>query len=313
MSPTAFAREELARAHILGPTAVTIGKFDGVHRGHRYLIGRLLEESTGEGCSSVIVTFNPQPAAVLNPESPAMYLCPLEERVERLRDLGVDSVAVISFTSQLAQLSARDFLSLLAEELELKLLLVGPDFALGRRRDGNIDRIREIGSELGFRLVVVPLLAEEDKKVGSAAIRSALATGDMETVTDLLGRPFSLSGPVVVGSRRGRTIGFPTANVGVSADLAVPAHGVYVTRAHLKGSAHPSVTNIGVRPTFDDVPRLTVEAYLLDFKGDIYGQDMRLDLLHCLRLERKFESVEELIAAIGRDVQATRDYFDAGR
>ena len=313
MSPTAFAREELARARIPGPAAVTIGKFDGVHRGHRYLIGRLLEEANGEGCSSVIVTFNPQPAAVLNPESPAMYLCSLEERVERLRDLGVDSVAVISFTSQLAQLSARDFLSLLAEELELKLLLVGPDFALGRRRDGNIDRIREIGSELGFRLVVVPLLAEEDKKVGSAAIRSALATGDMETVTDLLGRPFSLSGPVVVGSRRGRTIGFPTANVGVSADLAVPAHGVYVTRAHLKGSAYPSVTNIGVRPTFDDVPRLTVEAYLLDFKGDIYGQDMRLDLLHCLRLERKFDSVGELIAAIGRDVQATRDYFDAGR
>ena len=313
MSPTAFAREELARARVPGPTAVTIGKFDGVHRGHRYLIDRLLKESVGERCSSVVVTFNPHPAAVLNPESPAMYLCPLEERVERLRDLGVDSVAVLSFTSQLAQLSARDFLSLLTEELDLKLLLVGPDFVLGRRREGDIERIREIGSELGFRVVVVPLLAEEDKKVGSAAIRSALATGDMETVTDLLGRPFSLSGPVVVGSRRGRTIGFPTANVGVSPDLVVPAHGVYVTRAHFKGSAYPSVTNIGVRPTFDDVPRLTVEAYLLDFKGDIYGQDMHLDLLHCLRLERKFDSAKELIVAIGRDVQATTDYFDAGQ
>ena len=329
---TSLAREELARGAPGRDAAVTIGKFDGVHRGHQYLVARLLEQARRDGLASVVVTFNPHPITVLQPGTPIAYLCPLEERVELLRGLGVDSVAILSFTSQIAQLSARDFVSLLIDELRLKLLLVGPDFALGRNREGNIDRLRVLGQELDYRLEVAPMLTEDGEKVGSAAIRAALARGDMEAVAALLGRPFSLRGPVVKGADRGQALGFPTANIAVSLDLALPAYGIYVSRAclpagmaqvcaptgapygpsgRLGGTTHLSVTSIGVRPTFEAQQRPTVETYILDFQGDLYGQEVRIEILHRLRPEEKFDSVDTLIDAMKSDVQATRDYFHA--
>ena len=311
MSPTAFIREELSRACPGRPTAVTIGKFDGVHRGHQYLISELIKLARKDDLSPIVVTFNPHPVAVLEPGTKVSYLCPLEERIDGLHDLGVDSVAVLSFTSQVAQLSAHSFLALLVEELDLKLLMVGPDFTLGRRREGNIERIRGVGKKMQFKVEVVPILSEGEQKVGSAAIRVALAKGDMEVVSGQLGRLFSLSGPIVTGAKRGRTIDFPTANVGVSPDLILPAHGIYVTWAHVGGERYRSVTNIGIRPTFDEVPRPTVETYILDFDGDIYGEEMKLDILHCLRPEEKFDSVKALVEAIKHDVQSTEDYFNA--
>jgi riboflavin kinase/FMN adenylyltransferase len=305
---TELAREELARAAPGRPSAVTIGKFDGVHRGHRYLVGHLLERSRELGLAPVVITLHPHPITVLRPGTPITYLCSLEERVSLLHALGVESVGVLSFTSELAQLSYRDFVGLLVDQLDLKLLLVGPDFALGRDREGNIDSLRSFASERGFEVEEVPLLSEDAAKVGSGAVREALARGDMETVAQLLGRPFALRGPVVRGEERGRKIGFPTANIAVAPDLAMPKFGVYVTRAYLGESTYDSVTNIGRRPTFSG-DRPTIETHLFDFDGDCYERELRIELLHRVRDEQRFDGIDALVAQIRRDAEEARAYF----
>jgi riboflavin kinase/FMN adenylyltransferase len=304
-----LARTELARVAPGRPTAVTIGVFDGVHRGHQHLVGVLLENARGQGLASVAVTFNPHPRSVLRPGMAITYLTSLEERVEQLQALGLDAVAVLPFTSELAQLSPEDFLRMLVEELQMKLLIVGPDFALGRNRAGTIGVMRQAGQRLGFRVEVAPLLAEEGEKVGSSAIRQALSEGDLGLVARLLGRAFSLRGPVIEGDRRGRTLGFPTANMAIGVDHALPAYGIYVTRSHLRESTHESCTSIGIRPTFDVEPRPTVETFIIDFDDVVYGQDMRIELLHRLRGEVKFESADELIEQMHRDIRDTREWF----
>ena len=306
-----LARRELSRIAPGRPCGVTIGVFDGVHRGHQHLIGVLLERARPEGLATVALTFNPHPRTVLRPGTAITYLTSLEERVELLQGQGVDSVGVVAFTSELAQLSAEDFLSLLVQELEMRLLVVGPDFALGRNRAGTIGVMREIGERLGFRVEVAPLLAEADEKVGSSAIRQALAAGDVERVGRLLGRPFSLRGPIVAGDRRGRALGFPTANIALGLDRALPAYGIYVTRAYVRESAHESCTSIGIRPTFDVEPRPVVETFILDFDEDIYGREMQIDLLRRLRGEERFASAEALIAQIHKDIENTREWFKA--
>jgi len=306
---TAFAREELRRAAAPGRNAaVAIGVFDGVHLGHRYLIGHLVDRARHEGFAPLVVTFHPHPRSVVRPGTPLTYLCSLEERVELLRALGVDDVAVLAFTSELAQLSARDFVSLLVEELRMKLLVVGSDFALGRGREGTTDVLADIGGEMGFAVDVVGLLAANGEKVGSTAVRQALARGDMETVASLLGRPFGLRGPVIRGAERGKGLGFPTANIALGRDRALPAFGVYVTRAHLPEGVFPAVTNIGLRPTFgEDKP--TVETFILDFQGQVYGEELSIELLHRLRGEMRFPSPEALRDQIEKDVAAARAYL----
>jgi riboflavin kinase/FMN adenylyltransferase len=304
-----LARQELSREAPGRPSAVTIGVFDGVHRGHQHLIGAMLEEARGDGLAAVAITFNPHPRAVLRPGLAVTYLTSLEERVELLHALGLDAVCVLSFTSELAQLSAEDFLAMLVDEMEMKLLVVGPDFALGRGRSGTPEVMRRIGASLGFRVEVAPLLQESNEKVGSSAIRHALAEGDVERVARLLGRPFSLRGPVVRGDGRGRILGFPTANIALGLDRALPAYGIYVTRAYLRENTYESCTSIGVRPTFDTDPRPTVETFILDFDEDIYGQELRIELLHRLRGEKRFDSTEELVRRMHRDIEETREYF----
>ncbi len=306
-----LARRELSRIAPGRPCGVTIGVFDGVHRGHQHLIGVLLERARPEELATVALTFNPHPRTVLRPGTAITYLTSLEERVELLQGQGVDSVGVVAFTSELAQLSAEDFLSLLVQELEMRLLVVGPDFALGRNRAGTIGVMREIGERLGFRVEVAPLLAEADEKVGSSAIRQALGAGDVERVGRLLGRPFSLRGPIVAGDRRGRALGFPTANIALGLDRALPAYGIFVTRAYVRESSHESCTSIGIRPTFDVEPRPVVETFILDFDEDIYGREMQIDLLRRLRGEERFASAEALIAQIHKDIENTREWFKA--
>lgn len=308
---TRLAREELARAAPGRASAVTIGKFDGVHRGHQRLVAELLKRARAEELASVVITLHPHPTTVLRPGAPVSYLCSLEERVALLRELGVDHVGVLSFTSELAQLPYHEFVELLIGQLQLQLLLLGPDFALGRDRQGGAGELRALGKSRGFRLETVSLLTETGEKVGSGKIREALAQGDMEAVTRLLGRPFALRGPVVRGAERGRTIGFPTANIAVGPDLALPRFGVYVTRAYLGESAYASVTNVGKRPTFDE-RRPTIETHLFGFDADCYEQELRIELLHRLRDERRFEDANELVAQIGRDVAEARAYFASG-
>jgi riboflavin kinase/FMN adenylyltransferase len=299
-----LAPDELARAAPGTETAVTVGVFDGVHRGHLYLLSRLQERARALGLASGVVTLHPAPIQVLHPERRIAYLSSLEERVELLRDAGVDFVAPVTFTSELAQLSARDFVHLLVEELRLKFMLEGPDHAVGRGREGTVTVLADLGREMGYEFEVLEALTEGELVVSSTAVRSALAGGAMRQVTGLLGRPFSLRGPVVEGARRGKTIGFPTANIAVGADRALPPFGVYVTRAYLGEGRYKAVTNIGRRPTFDHGER-TIEVYLLDYRGDdFYGHDLRIELVDRLRPERRFASAEELRAQIQRDVAA---------
>ena len=303
-----LVHEELRHTATPGEHVLSIGVFDGVHSGHKMLIARMQREGEVRGFTSGIVTFHPHPITVVRPDVQFAYIESLERRVELLRDLGVDFVSVLQFTSELQQVSARDFCRMLVEEAGMRMLVVGEDFTLGRAREGNVERLSEFGEELGFEVVAIELLGESSEYVSSSRIREALAAGRMDEVTELLGRPFSLRGPVVHGDERGRTIGFPTLNIGVSADRALPANGVYITRAEVGGRSFDACTNIGVQPTFDGTVR-QVETHLLDFEGDLYGAVADIRLLHRLRDERKFDGVDELVAQIGRDVTATRDWF----
>ncbi len=305
---TDLARQELVRLSPGRPSAVTLGKFDGVHRGHQHLIAWLVHRAREEGLASVVITLHPHPATVLQSEAQVTYLCTLEERLRCLEALGPERIGVLTFTRELASLSARAFVALLREVLDMRLLVVGPDMALGRGREGKVDVLASLGVEMGFRVEVVPLLEEGGQKVGSSAVREALARGEMERVAHLLGRPYSLKGPVVRGDSRGKGLGFPTANIAPPPDLALPAHGIYVSRAYVGEVAMPSCTSIGVRPTFAG-QTLAVETYILDFEGDLYGQELRIELLHRLRDEEKFPSVEALIEAMHRDIAQTREYF----
>jgi riboflavin kinase/FMN adenylyltransferase len=191
----------------------------------------------------------------------------------------------------------------------MRLLVVGEDFRLGRGGEGTVEVLSQLGDELGFEVIAVPLLADDGDRVSSTRVREALVEGEMETVADLLGRPFSLRGPVLHGDERGRQIGFPTLNVGVSADRWLPPNGVYVTRAHVGDREFQACTNVGTRPTFEGDARRLVETHLLDFEGDLYGDVVTIDLLHRLRAEQKFNGIEELTAQIERDLQATRAWF----
>ena len=299
-----LARRELSRVAPGRPCGVTIGVFDGVHRGHQHLVGVLLEQARAEGLATVALTFNPHPRAVIRPGTAITYLTSLEERVELLQALGLDAVGVLAFTSELAQLSAEEFLSLLVEELEMRLLVVGPDFALGRNRAGTIGVMRADRRAAGLpgrgRAAARRRRARRSARARSGRRwrkATSRASGGCSAA------PFSLRGPVVAGDRRGRTLGFPTANIAIGLDRALPAYGIYVTRAYVRESAYESCTSIGIRPTFDVEPRPVVETFILDFDEDVYGQEMRIDLLHRLRGEEKFESAEELIAQMHKDIE----------
>ena len=308
---TELAREELRRAALDRPSAVTLGVFDGVHLGHQALVAELIRQARKRGYGSVVLSFHPAPITVLRPEVRVRYISTLEERLALLRSLGVDEVASLTFTSDLAQVSAQDFIAGLRQQLDMRLLVGGPDQAVGRAREGDLPWLHAHGPALGFEVETVGFSQEDGRKMGSSWIRAALAEGDVEAARRLLGRPFALHGPVVGGARRGRTIGFPTANIAIAPDLAVPAFGVYVTRAFIEsGAPLPAVTNIGRRPTFDDGSP-SIETHVLDFDGDLYGRELRIELLARLRGEQKFDGIESLVAQIQRDVAAARAYLTA--
>ena len=304
-----LVRQELQASVTPGEHALSIGVFDGVHRGHQMLIGRMLDEARARKLTGGVITFHPHPLTVIRPEIKISYLESLERRVELLSDLGVDFVSVLRFTSELQQVSAADFARLLVEEAGLRLLVVGEDFRLGRGGEGTIELLTTLGEELGFQVLPIPLLGDNSDRVSSTRVRDALSAGEMEDVSHLLGRSFFLRGPVLHGDERGRQIGFPTLNLGVSADLWLPPNGVYVTRAHVAGREFHACTNIGVRPTFKGDHRRLVETHLLDFEGDLYGQLATVELLHRLRSEQKFNGIDELTAQIQRDLVATRAWF----
>ncbi len=297
--------EELARFSPKQDMMLTIGVFDGVHLGHRYLISKLKELARKQGYLSGVVTFGQHPQEVLSPQTRLPFLTNLEQRIDLLRNEGIEAVIPLSFTPELARLSARQFLSLLVKHLRMRGLVVGPDFALGQSREGNIDTLRQLGQEMGFSITTVPPIMINGEVVSSTAVRKALAEGDMKRVQNLVGRPFSLQGRVVSGAGRGIKLGFPTANLDVSPEQALPADGVYASQAHLDDQIYPAMTNIGKNPTFGSNER-TVESYILDYHSDLYGQGLTIDIIERLRGEKKFDTPEELKKQIAEDVAQGR-------
>ncbi|MGA2159127.1 MAG: bifunctional riboflavin kinase/FAD synthetase [Dehalococcoidia bacterium] len=300
--------DELSAFTPAQPTLLTIGVFDGVHLGHKFLLDHLVARAREKGCLAGVVTFKTHPEKVLKRRDTLPWICTLEERVRLLKEVGVDVVVPVTFTRNVAGLTAREFILLLKKYLKMCDLVLGPDFALGKHRQGDPAHLREIGEELDFRVEVVKPARLGDEVISSSAIRRLLTEGDLLKVERMLGRYFSLEGTVVHGDRRGHTLGFPTANLEVQPEQALPKDGIYVTVAHCGGRSLHSVTNIGVRPTFDGLKRL-IETYILDFDGDIYGQYLKIDLISRLRDEMKFDSVDDLKKQMHNDVMQARDIF----
>ncbi len=284
---------------------LTIGVFDGVHLGHKYLISRLKVLAWQRNLLSGVVTFRQHPRAVLSPQTKLPFLTDLSRRINLLKNEGVGAVIPISFTRELAQLSARQFVSLLKEYLGMQGLVIGYDFALGQSREGNSDALRALGQDMNFTVNMMTSVIINGEVASSTAIRNALADGDMKRVHRLSGYFFRLHGRVVTGAGRGIELGFPTANLAVNSGQAIPADGVYATWAYINDKAYPSMTNIGLCPTFGDSER-TVEVYVLDYHGDLYEHEMKIDIIERLRDEKKFDTAEELKRQIAEDVKQGR-------
>ena len=293
-------------------SVLTIGVFDGVHRGHRRLISHLMEEAGRIGLLAGVVTFRNHPASVLQHDFEPRYLTTLDERVGLMAAMGTDFIVPISFDLELSKLRARQFATLLRQHLRMRGLVVGPDFAMGHRREGDVDTLRSLGREMGFSLYVVESYLNEDgQAVKSTTIREALSRGNVASVSSLLGRNFALTGKVVRGQGRGGPLGFPTANLDVPQGMAVPGDGIYAAWAHIGPQRYMSATSIGVRPTFGGGEN-TIEAFVLGFEGDLYDQQIRLEFVGRLRDEVKFDSVRALQEQVNRDVDQARAALQSG-
>ncbi|HEY4667166.1 MAG TPA: bifunctional riboflavin kinase/FAD synthetase [Anaerolineales bacterium] len=298
---------DLAAVRLNG-SALTIGSFDGVHRGHQDLLGRMLAGARGLGLPAVVLTFFPHPSVVLRGRKPAYYITSPEERADLLERLGVDLVITQTFDLELSRVEAPDFLDRLTAHLGFQDLWAGEDFALGHERRGSRHYLSEVSSERGFRFHVVPPFLLEGEVVSSTRVREALRSGDVARAANYLGRHFELPGRVVQGVGRGKRLGIPTANLEIWEERAVPGNGVYACFAELEGNRKPAVVNIGVRPTFaDNLPAAVVEAHLLDFEGDLYERELKLIFVDRLRDERRFSGPEALIEQIVRDIERARD------
>jgi riboflavin kinase / FMN adenylyltransferase len=287
-------------------TAVAIGVFDGVHRGHRSVLEPLVALAVDRGLAVAALTFDPHPLEVVAPDRAPMLLSTVGQRISALAAVGAEIVGVLPFEHVRAmepEVFARD---VIGGHLNARVVAVGADFRFGRDRQGDVSTLRRVGESAGYDVMVVDLVDDNGADpISSTRIRSLIAEGDVESAAGLLGHRYELCGIVVEGDRRGRTIGFPTANLAVDERLAVPADGVYAAWAVVHEDLHPAVVNIGVRPTFDGVRR-TVEAHLLDFDGDLYGKGVALRFVARLRGERRFESIEALTGQINQDVAAGR-------
>ena len=283
-------------------TAVTIGTFDGVHRGHQHLFAALKNAAQAENILTCAIVFRNQPRSVLVPDAPVEYITPWEERKTLIQAQGVDHLVPLCFTPELASIRARAFVEMLVAHLNMKALVVGPDFALGHRREGDIPTLRALGREMDFRVHVLEHRAVDDQPIRSRVLRKIISDGQVTDAARLLGRPFALRGVVVEGDRRGRELGFPTANLAFDDNILAPKHGIYATWACFRGEKRPSATSIGVRPTFGAGPRC-VEVYVMDFDGDLYGETMNVEFVKLLRDEQYFDSVPALVRQIERDVE----------
>lgn len=294
------------------PNAVTIGNFDGVHLGHQAMLARLTARATAVGALPTVLTFEPHPREIFTPQSAPSRLTSLREKLEILRSLGVAHVHVCRFSREFAALSAEDFVRrILVEGLKARYVLVGDDFRFGARRAGDVALLMAMGERAGFQAEALHTVEAAGQRASSTAVREALAAGDMAQAAQLLGRPYSISGRVIAGDRLGRRIGYPTANIQLKHNRP-PLAGVFAVRVQgLERPDWPGVASLGTRPTVHANGRPTLEVHLFDFGRSIYGEHLRVEFLHKLRDEAKFDSLEALVAQIDRDARLARELLNA--
>lgn len=295
----------------IGPAAITLGVFDGVHLGHRHLVNATRHAAAAAGAASVAIVFTPHPDEVIRLGTIVPRLLPPEVTLQRLREAGIDHALPVRFDAALRGLAPEEFLSGLAPALRPRAVVMTPESAFGRGRTGTLARVTEIGAELGFGTIAVEPARLDGGVVSSSRIRTALQAGDVEAAATLLGSRPLLRGTVIHGDARGRDLGFPTANLAFAYAPALPILGIYLGRVSVPargvGPHHPALVSIGVRPTFHDEGFVLVEVYLLDWDGDLYDTTLDVELSHRLREERRFDSTESLIAQMRRDeVEARR-------
>jgi riboflavin kinase/FMN adenylyltransferase len=297
------------------PRAVAIGTFDGVHIGHRAVIGRAVQLGRERGLRSSVLTFDRHPLEVIEPAAAPRLLTPLAEKVRLISALDPDELVLLPFDEKLAALDAEAFCArLLGEALESRVVVVGENFHFGAGGDGDATLLGTCGQSHGYEAVVVPLLTEHDATISSTRIRRLLREGELDEVREILGRPPSAAGRVVPGFQRGRTLGVPTANIDIEAGTIFPGRGVYAARAFVDGRWFRAAVNIGHNPTFASretpTTHLSIEAFLLGFGGDLYEREIRVDFLHKLRDEERFDSVQALVAQMQADIAATAALAD---
>jgi riboflavin kinase/FMN adenylyltransferase len=292
----------------LDDTWLTIGIYDGVHRGHQEILHPLVSGAHAAGQVAVVMTFDPHPAIVLGGKTDFKCLTTPDERAVLLGSFGVDVVITQAFDHALADHTAAEFMHWLSLRLGLRHLFIGYDTALGRGREGDAARLADIGQELGYSVQVIPALKDQAGIISSTRIRAAIAAGNVSGAATNMGRYYSMTGPVVHGDGRGHTLNLPTANIHIPAGKVLPAYGIYACRAWVDGQSHPAATSIGIRPTFykNQAPAPTIEAHLLDFNQNLYGREVKLEFVEYLRSEVKYPSVQALMAQIQKDIAQTR-------
>ncbi len=297
------------------PAFVTIGNFDGVHKGHQLLFERVATRAREEGGMSVAITFEPHPLKVLRPEG-IKLISTVEQKIELIRQTGIDTLVVLPFTRELAATPATRFVDSILASLSMRELVVGYDYAFGRGREGDIPFLKKQGAQKGFCVTVIEALHVDEILVSSTRIRELVSEGRMRDVAKLMGRPYQIRGEVKVGEKRGGAeIGFPTANLHISPEDLCPRHGVYVAQVTYGGRCYGGVINIGRNPTFErgHDPTIMAETHIFDFNQDIYGQPIKINLLRYLRGEKKFAGVGELAAQIARDVEEAHRVLEEAR
>ena len=296
-------------AGILRGTTLTLGVFDGLHIGHQKIMETVVGRAAANGTVPTVITFDPHPRAVLHPNNAPPLLQTLDQRLANFEFLGIRQTIVIRFDQEFASIDAERFLAdVVHERLQAREVYLGAGFAFGRNRSGNIDLLREISARLGFVADEVEEVTLRGTRISSSKIRQLLADGKVNLARRMLGRPYGVEGQVVHGFKRGRTIGFPTANL-KPVNRVIPKYGVYATASLIDGVWRRSITNVGVRPTFDGDQLPSIETFVFDFDGDLYGDVLRVRFLHRIRDERKFGGIDELKSQIQLDSEHARRYF----
>ena len=290
-------------------TVLTLGVFDGLHLGHQRIMQTVVERAKATNSVPTVITFDPHPRAVLHPENAPPLLQTLDQRLANFEVLGIKQTIVIRFDKEFAALDAEDFLrDIVHERLQAKEVYLGKGFFFGKNRGGNIELLKKMSAELGFAADEVPEIRLRGTRISSSKIRELLADGKVNLARRMLGRPYGVEGQIIHGDQRGRTIGFPTANLKPQ-NRVIPKYGVYATANLIEGVWRRSITNVGIRPTFEGDKEPSIESYIFDFDGDLYGDVLRVRFLHRIRDERKFGGIDELKNQIQKDTNTALNYF----